>query len=367
MTESKYARFRPTILVTVFLLVNMTATGVSAQPQAFLLDIIIDSTWLDDYEVDSSDLIRDKALLRLSNVTANIGSGKLRSIWLTPESDRARPDNQRILTTLTKPGCVDPDADGYGSPEGPDDVCPPDNCPEMYNPDQADADGDGLGDICDPDADNDNAPNYKDNCRLTANSDQMDTDEDGGGDVCDNCPEIPNFNQADADSDGVGDPCDDEVLVQVEGGLPEAYTGEVYAYQFSAIGGADPYDWKLFGGDLPYGMTFSGGEVAVVEGIPTYPATYYFTVVCSAADGINGDTVSVSIRVIDFICGDTDDDGEVGFTDIVYLINYIFGNGEAPNLQAEADVNCDGVISVADALYIIGYVFADGTMPCAGC
>ncbi len=34
-----------------------------------------------------------------------------------------------------------------------------DNCPNHYNPDQADLDGDGRGDVCDPDMDGDGVPN----------------------------------------------------------------------------------------------------------------------------------------------------------------------------------------------------------------
>jgi hypothetical protein len=47
-----------------------------------------------------------------------------------------------------------------------------DNCPGLYNPDQADMDGDGAGDVCD-------------NCPWDPNPDQLDSDWDGIGDVCD--------------------------------------------------------------------------------------------------------------------------------------------------------------------------------------
>ena len=43
--------------------------------------------------------------------------------------------------------CYDTDRDGYGNP-GYANACPDDNCPDIYNPDQADSDGNGIGDAC---------------------------------------------------------------------------------------------------------------------------------------------------------------------------------------------------------------------------
>jgi len=51
-------------------------------------------------------------------------------------------------------------------------------------------DGDGIGDSCDYDIDNDGIDNIKDNCPKTPNSDQSDQDGDGLGDKCDDCPTV---------------------------------------------------------------------------------------------------------------------------------------------------------------------------------
>ncbi len=132
------------------------------------------------------------------------------SLTAPGESETGQETSVLLSTSL------DSDGDTYGTAF--------DNCPSVANPDQADSDSDGSGDVCDDDDDGDGFGDTSDNCPLVSNSDQTDSDGDGDGDACDsdddndgvadvsdNCRITANTDQADLDDDGVGDLCDPDI------------------------------------------------------------------------------------------------------------------------------------------------------------
>ncbi len=220
------------------------------------------------------DLLSDLDPTTLTNVPGPItGDASFANQW--DLSVAAAGSTQISLSSSITPaiGALDTDGDGVlddGDASGTvgDKPCTAgatancdDNCPVVSNADQADADGDGVGDVCDGcpsdpnkfapgtcgcgvaegtcppgggggggggpppnnDTDNDGVLNTADNCPTTSNPEQEDEDgddlgnacdpdddDDGADDEVDNCLAVANPNQANADDDDLGDACDDD-------------------------------------------------------------------------------------------------------------------------------------------------------------
>ncbi len=68
-----------------------------------------------------------------------------------------------------------------------------------------------------------------------------------------------------------------------------------------------------------------------------------------------------------YVFGDANSDDEVNLADAVYLINYLFRNGDPPSPLLLGDPNNDCVVDVADIIYLINYLFRGGPAPMQGC
>ena len=178
---------------------------------------------------------------------------------------------------------ADTDRDGYGDPSSFVEGCimpagyvanQLDNCPHLYSKDLTDSDGDGIGDLCDDDADNDGVRDADDCDPLdpqigAARLYHADQDGDGFGDPAqarlsctqpigyvtngtDNCPDTANPDQADVNGNGRGDVCDGPVTVQSSFWLEAecARVGSVWTVRSDAAASGGKYVDALGNTDL---------------------------------------------------------------------------------------------------------------------
>jgi hypothetical protein len=71
-----------------------------------------------------------------------------------------------------------------------------------------------------------------------------------------------------------------------------------------------------------------------------------------------------TIKYVQFLRGDADNNGYLSLSDVVYLINYLFKLGSAPHPLQSGDTNCDGKVSLSDVVYLKAYLLKKGPPPC---
>jgi hypothetical protein len=74
--------------------------------------------------------------------------------------------------------------------------------------------------------------------------------------------------------------------------------------------------------------------------------------------------VLLTVPAFAYICGDANGDQAINIGDPVYLINYIFKDGPAPEPLMAGDANADQDVNIGDAVYLIDHIFKEGPAPC---
>ena len=69
---------------------------------------------------------------------------------------------------------------------------------------------------------------------------------------------------------------------------------------------------------------------------------------------------------VSFACGDANQDAVIDVGDLVYLINYLYKGGPAPNPPESGDVNMDSLVDIGDVVYLVNYLYKFGSAPCTG-
>jgi hypothetical protein len=65
-----------------------------------------------------------------------------------------------------------------------------------------------------------------------------------------------------------------------------------------------------------------------------------------------------------YLCGDANGDDQQNVSDAVYIINWVFKGGSAPEPLEAGDADCNGTNNISDAVRIVNWVFKGGDPPC---
>jgi len=144
--------------------------------------------------------------------------------------------------------------------------------------------------------------------------------------------------------------------------LPEGTATEEYSYQLESSGGTGSLTWTDKYDDLEStGLTLSAE--GLLSGLPVEEMTIEFTAETSDITGSADSRLFGLLINPGYICGDVDDDELINILDIVFLINFIYKSGAAPEPIESGNVNSDEAINILDVVHLINFVYKSGPEP----
>jgi hypothetical protein len=157
-------------------------------------------------------------------------------------------------------------------------------------------------------------------------------------------------------------------IPQQPSGPAEGQTGTEYDYSSTTTDPEGDNVFYLFswgdGTESGWLGPYNSGEVCSASHAWTDAGTYYLKV--RAKDTYDhGCDWSDLVSVVMLLRGDCNNDGAIDAADVVYLINYLYQGGFAPDPMEIGDANCDGTVDAGDVVVLINYLFQGGDPP--GC
>lgn len=140
------------------------------------------------------------------------------------------------------------------------------------------------------------------------------------------------------------------------------YLSPYYAGQSA---GSDHYSFYLWGYDALFaseGDFFYGGWHKNYDIVDSLDFDYMTEVVkmCLA-------TAFTVARDIGYKIGDPTWDGIIDVADVLYLLNYLYKGGPAPDPAEIGDVTCDGTVDLDDVIFLLNYLYKGGPAPPPSC
>jgi hypothetical protein len=121
------------------------------------------------------------------------------------------------------------------------------------------------------------------------------------------------------------------------------------------------FDWGD-GTDSDWLGPHNSGETCIASHSWADAGTYEVKV--KAKDVLDNESGwSEALTVARFVRGDCNDDGIIDIGDAIYLINYLYKSGPAPDPQQAGDVNCDAGCELADVVFLLNFLYKSGPPP----